>query len=451
MNFFINKIIINGSKNINKPIELIFSKKILNKKMDYSNSNIKAIYGPNGSGKSGIITAMYIYKRLLADSDGINDKLFSRFIYETINKETNYLSLDIVFSMLNEKKEIDCYRHKIIFTNNNENITISKEEIYKLSGYIINNEKFKPLVLISDGTITFLQTKKKNFSSEPIYINSLNLLDKHSVVSIIWKLIKNQFQNDFLENYTVIKSLFSILCLTHNMIVELNKEDIHFDYIADRMIEKNYDEYNYNSVIKQTLENLTSKEYYIKLSTNNRDIIDSEEYLDYEKNIKKLEEFIKIFKPNLTEIIIDKKIDGNKYYCDKILNYGGKKINIEFESTGIRKLVRLYSTLRACANGQIAFIDEFDANLHDVYFAKIIEFFKDDAKGQLCFTTHNLEPIEVLKNNIHSLDFVSNDSRIYSWTKNGNNSPLKKYVNGLIPYSPFNVESFSFDILLNEE
>lgn len=451
MNFFINKIIINGSKNINKPIELIFSKKTLNKKMDYSNSNIKAIYGPNGSGKSGIITAMYIYKRLLADSDGINDKLFSRFIYETINKETNYLSLDIVFSMLNEKKEIDCYRHKIIFTNNNENITISKEEIYKLSGYIINNEKFKPLVLISDGTITFLQTKKKNFSSEPIYINSLNLLDKHSVVSIIWKLIKNQFQNDFLENYTVIKSLFSILCLTHNMIVELNKEDIHFDYIADRMIEKNYDEYNYNSVIKQTLENLTSKEYYIKLSTNNRDIIDSEEYLDYEKNIKKLEEFIKIFKPNLTEIIIDKKIDGNKYYCDKILNYGGKKINIEFESTGIRKLVRLYSTLRACANGQIAFIDEFDANLHDVYFAKIIEFFKDDAKGQLCFTTHNLEPIEVLKNNIHSLDFVSNDSRIYSWTKNGNNSPLKKYVNGLIPYSPFNVESFSFDILLNEE
>lgn len=32
MNIFINKIIINGSENINKPIELIFSKKTLNKK-----------------------------------------------------------------------------------------------------------------------------------------------------------------------------------------------------------------------------------------------------------------------------------------------------------------------------------------------------------------------------------------------------------------------------------
>ncbi len=28
---------------------------------------------------------------------------------------------------------------------------------------------------------------------------------------------------------------------------------------------------------------------------------------------------------------------------------------------------------------------------------------------------------------------------------------MKKYVSGLIPYSPFNVESFDFDLLLDEE
>ena len=82
---------------------------------------------------------------------------------------------------------------------------------------------------------------------------------------------------------------------------------------------------------------------------------------------------------------------------------------------------------------------------------KMIEFFKIDGKGQLCFTTHNLEPINILKDNNYSLDFLSNDSRLFSWKKNGNKSPLNNYINGLIPYSPFLVESFDFDILLDEE
>ena len=73
------------------------------------------------------------------------------------------------------------------------------------------------------------------------------------------------------------------------------------------------------------------------------------------------------------------------------------------------------------------------------------------AKGQLCFTTHNLEPIDVLKENSHSLDFLSSDSRIASWTKNGNKSPMKMYINGLIDYSPFNVHAIDFIESLVEE
>ena len=162
-------------------------------------------------------------------------------------------------------------------------------------------------------------------------------------------------------------------------------------------------------------------------------------------------DFIRIFKPSLKEIIIDKKINGDKYLCRKILKYNNFEIDIEFESAGIKKLVKLYTILKQCSNGQIAFIDEMDANLHDVYFSKMIEFFKIDGKGQLCFTTHNLEPINILKDNNYSLDFLSNDSRLFSWKKNGNKSPLNNYINGLIPYSPFLVESFDFDILLDEE
>ena len=198
-------------------------------------------------------------------------------------------------------------------------------------------------------------------------------------------------------------------------------------------------------------ENLSNIEINQDFSIKDYDVVFKKDFVSYKKTIDNLTDFIRIFKPSLKEIIIDKKINGDKYLCRKILKYNNFEIDIEFESAGIKKLVKLYTILKQCSNGQIAFIDEMDANLHDVYFSKMIEFFKIDGKGQLCFTTHNLEPINILKDNNYSLDFLSNDSRLFSWKKNGNKSPLNNYINGLIPYSPFLVESFDFDILLDEE
>ena len=452
MKYFLNRLIINGAKNIDKPIELLFSNKTISKNMDYSNSNVKAIYGPNGSGKSGLMSAMYIYKRLIDSIDGINDSLFSRFIFETINKETKVLSIDLVFTILGDDniQKPDCYKHYIEFGVDDGIVSIKKEEVSILKGNSILDENFKPLVSIKDGNLEYLKSGKE-MTSEPLYNNSLNLLSRQSITSSILKLI-NKKNNEYIGDNNVVHALLAIFIFSYNLVVELNNEDTHFDYISNKINANKYDsEDKVKDLIVDITKNLSPSDYLLTLSTQNRDKVNIEDYPKYKEDIKKLCEFIKIFKPDLDEIIIDEKINDDKYYCDKIFVYGKKKINIEFESTGIKKLVRLYSTLKSCANGRIAFIDEMDANLHDVYFTRIIEFFKNDSKGQLCFTTHNLEPIDVLKSNSHSLDFISNDSRVYSWIKDGNKSPMNKYVNGLIPYSPFIVESFDFDILLDEE
>ena len=50
-----------------------------------------------------------------------------------------------------------------------------------------------------------------------------------------------------------------------------------------------------------------------------------------------------------------------------IFNYGNYKVNKEFESTGIKKLVRLYSAFKAANNYGIAFVDEMDSNINDIY------------------------------------------------------------------------------------
>lgn len=451
MRMFINRLIINGAKNIDKPIELAFSNKTLKANDDFADSNVKAIYGPNGSGKSGLMSAMYIYKRLIDDVDGINDRYFSKFIYETINKETKELSIDVIFSILD--KTNSCYKHSVVLEAKDEIVSIKREEVSILKGNLINDENFKSLIFIENGTLKEMKTDKgHDLISEPIYINSLNLLNKHSITNTMWKIIKIGKDENYVGNLEVINALIDILLLSSELVVELNKEDMHNDYISNRLREKKYDsEEKVSEYFKKFIETLSPSKYLIDLSTIGRDKVKVDDFSMYEKNIEKLSDFIKIFKPNLDEIIIDKKENDKEYYCDKIFRYGNKRINVEFESTGIKKLMRLYSTLKSCANGSIAFIDEMDANLHDVYFTKLIEFFKIDSKGQLCFTTHNLEPIDILKEKSHSLDFISDDSRVYSWVKDGNKSPMKKYISGLIPYSPFNIESFDFDLLLDEE
>ena len=122
----------------------------------------------------------------------------------------------------------------------------------------------------------------------------------------------------------------------------------------------------------------------------------------------------------------------------------GKRINKKYESTGIKKIIEMYSVLCNVENGDIVFIDEFDANIHDVLLVKLVEYVMDYAEGQLIFTTHNLAPMDVLQKAKHSIDFLSPDSRITSWTSNGNYTAASLYRKGLIEYSPFNIEPFSF-------
>ena len=74
----------------------------------------------------------------------------------------------------------------------------------------------------------------------------------------------------------------------------------------------------------------------------------------------------------------------------------------------------------------------------------LLEYLMENAEGQLCFTTHNIGPMDILKKNKKSIDFLSEDHKIYSWTNNGNYSPSSLYKNGMIEGSAFNVFSFDF-------
>ena len=126
------------------------------------------------------------------------------------------------------------------------------------------------------------------------------------------------------------------------------------------------------------------------------------------------------------------------------MNYKNYSVNKEFESTGIKKLVRMFDSLQNADAGGISFIDEMDSNLNDVYLCKLVEYFMYYGKGQLCFTTHNLDPMSVLKNNRNSIDFLTSENEVISWKITGNAAPDRYYRNGMIEHIPFNIEAEDF-------
>ena len=139
------------------------------------------------------------------------------------------------------------------------------------------------------------------------------------------------------------------------------------------------------------------------------------------KKIDNLTSFLRIFKHDLKSIEIDVKDDGDNYRCDLNLNYGDYLINKEFESTGIKKLIKLFDCFDAASKYGIVFIDEMDSNLNDVYLCKIIEYLCIMEKVSYVFTTHNLDPMSVLKENKYSIDFSFElNNKLVSWVSKGN-------------------------------
>ena len=240
-------------------------------------------------------------------------------------------------------------------------------------------------------------------------------------------------------------SLIILLALGKNLHVYLDVSDDHRDYLIQNSFGYLDDFEDGDSKEDDLLTHFfeMNREQLNTISVSENFIVKAS-YKHFEKTVGKLYEFLHIFKTDLQGIEIDRKENHDIYVCNLIMVYESYKIHAEFESTGIKKLIRLFTYLREMVGGGIVFIDEFDSNLHDVYLCALLEYLMEYGEGQLCFTTHNVGPMDILKRHKKSIDFLSEDHKIYPWTANGNYSPSKLYKNGMIEGSPFNVDSIDF-------
>ena len=442
MKYRLMKMELSGIKNISKPMTINFLGDTIarNRKLSAANSNVKAIFGPNGSGKSAIMNAVDMYIEMTTNyafflKEGVDSR-----VSKLINKITNVFSITMYFAITADDDTIvKVLSHKIAVAKKADRLRIIEESICEYRGASLNSE-CEVMLCIKDGVIRELVSEPGNGFTEIISGRLLSVADVSSVVSFVDSSavvndlntkIKNLGDRVVIADYSkAFDDIITIYMAVNNVQVYLDEADEHRNLI--------------NAESLKLMQDYLASDIAEGFVDVTEDVIEKSEYDNYINQIRNLTSFIQIFKPELLRIDINCKEDHSMLHVTKEFVYDGYRVDEEFESAGIRKLIQLFSFLDAASNGGIVFIDEMDTNINDVYLRRLVEYFVSYGKGQLVFTTHNLSPMEVLRKVKRGIDFINPDNEDITWIKNGNYSPEKQYSEGYIPGIPYNSEAFDF-------
>lgn len=435
---YLLNISVSGIKSIRKEVRLDFYKKTIDKNFNPDKFRVKAIYGENGSGKSAIITAVKIFQDLISNDNYINESKIQIFLDEIINKSDQKLCFACEFLVdLNTSKIV--YNYSVEIGRNEKGLYEIQSEILKNKNGNYANNKYNLIFKSKNGELLYINSSDEY--REIFEKKSLNLLTSHSFLNIYVSIMEKDIDTSKEETADKGLSIHILMCLILTFVIKvyLAEEDQHELYFLRKRIKESRLD---NQALQEGLYEFG--EFANVFSSVNDRIVEKKHFEKYKRKVEQLTQFIRIFKPDLMSIEIDTKENGEQYECDLSLNYGDYRINKEFESTGIKKLIRLFDCFVSASTFGIVFVDEMDSNLNDVYLCKLIEYFMYYGKGQLCFTTHNLDPMTVLKENRNSIDFLSSDNHLIPWTSRGNASPENCYKNGMIEDSPFNIDATDF-------
>lgn len=435
---------VKGIKNFEEEVSLSFYKKTITKPIDIGNYNVKGIYGMNGSGKSAIISSVNILRNLLINENYLNIPIVQSSLDEIINKKIEELHIGTKFLLKANEDRAYLYEYEVVLKKNNFGKYVIDSEQLSYKNAFSKKDEFIPVFKVKKGEIEYINTEDIVLENE-FREKTKNLLSNSSISSLfLMKFNHNKIKTVIVASIS--GGTIVLLWYSFNMYVYMDQSDNHTDYFVNDIndiLNKNSEKNIKIHDVQMNLLNISDIQN-LSIFSCKTNTVPVDKYEAYKDFVKKLKKFIQIFKPELKDIEIERKDKGVDYVCSLNMVYEGFSINSEFESTGIKKLIKLYAYLQEMVQGGIVFIDELDSNLHDVYLCALLEYLMDYGQGQLCFTTHNVGPMDILKRNKKSIDFLSIDNKIYPWKTNGNYSPAKLYRNGMIEGSPFNIDDIDF-------
>ena len=327
-----------GIKSIKNEIRLDFYKKTVDKNFDPDKFRVKAIYGENGSGKTAIITGIKIFQDLMLSNQYLNESKNQRFLDEIINKETSRFTFGCEY-ITGEEESYIVYDYNFELEKNNKGDYVIKHESLNLKNGNYPNNNYVNVYECDNGELININCNEtvKNIIEKKTF----NLLNKNPFMSLYIVDYTSVIEKDKEFSYNIAVMLFLIALIN----VYINEEDKHDIYFLRKTIRESHEKSSeYIDDINEILDTIS---VYSGFDDNS---ISKSEFDKYKESVKQLTKFIQIFKRELKSIDIDAKDDGDNYRCELIFNYGNYKVNKEFESTGIKKLVRLYSAFKAANN-----------------------------------------------------------------------------------------------------
>ncbi len=400
-------------------------------------NNIKGIYGYNGAGKSAIVCAMNLYEKLVLKDSFLSERQVIEELDNLINYKRKELYISVTFEGYKEIIE-----HKIKIKKNDllGKYVIFYEEVLLHKGRTLN-EKGETIFLKSEDKLK----SKYDLQGVSSEFNNLNYNSfvHELIINFVFLKYKGKIDDPRILHLTsLIISMARIYLFSMRLFVYLpNTDNYFYDYASvsakiNSLLKEDYKKDNKMKSNDEFLSLFQKQKYKIVVR---KTVIE-----EVKKMTKKLEKFLKIFKPELKKIELEIVEDKENAYIGRIFVYDDYKVGLEYESAGIKQLVEIFPYLYNCANGGVTFIDEIDTYLNSVYFEKLISFFIEYGKGQLVFTAHNIEPMSELKNQLRAITILGVDNKIETFTKKGNYDPKNIYKKGYFPNLPMNVENFDF-------
>lgn len=342
---------VKGIKSLDQLVSLSFYKKIILKNPDTQDYNIKGIYGMNGSGKSGIVTSVEILKNLLINPGYLNNPITQKNLDAIINKKTGELFIEADY-MVDVDQRLILFRYSVVLSRDiNGKYTVSFEKLSSKSA-TSKSETMNTIFEVSGGEVTFIYGKKEQDELSMLILNkTMNLLSTAPICALFYDKILYLLSDDYKED-VLWRSLWILYIFGKKLHVYLDSSDDHREFVA-RKSEERYDDYE---KYKFDINSLTKN--FVKMNRENIDVISGTgnivlkmTYKYFERTVNQLYEFLHIFKSDLQGIEIDKKEDHDLWICDLIMVYETYRIHAEFESTGIKKLIRLFAYLKEMVQG----------------------------------------------------------------------------------------------------
>ena len=429
---------LNGVKNIDKSIELAFYKQTVDKSFDITNYRVKAVFGENGCGKTALISAFSIVRDIVLDARYLSDSNKQSLLEELINKKEKKFKFSCDYIVC-EKDDNHVYRYSIEVNHDDSGFYIENEQLSRKNGNYSNNS-FKEVFNVNNGELEYLDVDNNSGVLDYYQKKSINLLKYHSFVSIFLADLSDEKQ---IKGYAY--DLFGLLLFFISINVYIGESDKHDIYML-------YNELNNKVHVNDKNVSLYISDMLNRITSTGDDKVKSELFEKYKKKIERLSRFIRLFKSDLQNIDIKVEEDADYYKCRLKFNYGKYVVDREFESTGIKKLISIFDAIDSACHGGIVFIDELDANINAIYLEKIIEYIIIYGDGQLCFSTHGLEIMDLLKTEKLAIDFLTNDKEVVHWVAKGNNSPINYYKKGFVKGIPYNIDSVDLlDIFMEKK